>query len=93
LALLAAEHRVTYCHCPVFGRPDAAVAGNLLAVLAGGTSSDRERISKLISVSFAQKGVVQLDGDPSKASAMKLMGNMAIASQIEIAAECLTLGK
>jgi 3-hydroxyisobutyrate dehydrogenase-like beta-hydroxyacid dehydrogenase len=93
LAALAAEHGVTYCHCPVFGRPDAAAAGKLMAYVAGGSPEVRHQVSGLVGVTFAQNGVHDLGSDPSSASAMKLVGNSYIAGQIELASECLALGE
>lgn len=92
LAAIAAEHGVTYCHCPIFGRPDAASAGKLLGYLAGGSVEVRKQVSGLVGVTFCQNGVHDLGSDPSSASAMKLVGNSYIAGQIELASECLTLG-
>jgi 3-hydroxyisobutyrate dehydrogenase-like beta-hydroxyacid dehydrogenase len=92
LAALAAEHGVTYCSCPVFGRPDAAAAGKLLAYLSGGSVEIRHQVAGLVGVTFAQNGVHDLGEDPSSASAMKLVGNSYIAGQIELASECLALG-
>lgn len=92
LAALAAEHGVTYCHCPVFGRPDAAAGGKLLAYLAGGPEDVRHRVAGLAGTTFAQNGVHDLGADAAAASAMKLVGNTYIVGQIELAAECLALG-
>lgn len=92
LAAIAAEHGVTYCHCPVFGRPDAAAAGKLLAYLSGGSIEVRKQVAGLAGVTFAQMGVHDIGDDPSHASAMKLVGNSYIAGQIELASECLALG-
>ena len=92
LAALAVEHGVTFIHCPVFGRPDAAAAGNLKAVISGGNKSERDLVAEMVESSFAQKGVMDLGDDPGSASAMKLVGNFYILGQIELAAECLTVG-
>ena len=92
LAALAAEPGVTYCHCTVFGRPDVAATGKLLAYLAGGTEVVRHQVAGIAGVTFAQNGVHALGADPSAASAMKLVGNSYIAGQIELASECLALG-
>lgn len=92
LTALAAEHGVTYCHCPVFGRPDAAATGTLLAYLAGGSEAVRHQVAGIVGVTFAQNGVHDLGGDSSAASAMKLVGNSYIVGQIELASECLALG-
>ena len=41
----------------------------------------------------AGRGVRDLGSDPSAANSLKLMGNLFIVSQIELAAECLALGE
>lgn len=93
LAALAAEHNVTYCHCPVFGRPDAAAAGKLKAYVAGASEDVRMTVAGLAGVTFAQNGVLDLGPDPSHATAMKLLGNCFIVGQIELAAELLSLAE
>lgn len=92
LAALGAEHGVQYCHCPVFGRPDAAAAGRLLAYLSGATETIRRQVSGLVGVTFAQAGVHDLGDDPASATGMKLLGNSYIAGQIELAGQTLALG-
>lgn len=92
LAALGAEHGVYYCHCPVFGRPDAAAAGRLLAYISGATEMIRRQISGLVGVTFAQAGVHDLGDDPAAATRMKLLGNSYIAGHIELAGQTLALG-
>ncbi|GAB4824166.1 hypothetical protein N2152v2_011212 [Parachlorella kessleri] len=91
LAGLAASQEVAYCAGPVFGRPDAAAAGMLKGVVAGGTAELRGRIQQL-AAGYAGRGVWDLGDDPGPGHAMKLMGNMFIIGQMELAAHCLALG-
>jgi hypothetical protein len=54
LAAAAAERHVHYVSCPVFGRPDAAATGSLIACLAGATATLRHSLIPLVA-SFASK--------------------------------------
>jgi 3-hydroxyisobutyrate dehydrogenase-like beta-hydroxyacid dehydrogenase len=92
LAAQAADRGIAYCTCPIFGRPDAAAAGSLMAALAGATAEVRGRLRPLVAA-FAKNKVWDLGDDAAAANAFKLTGNMYIVSQIELAAECLTLGE
>lgn len=92
LANMAAERGVMYCACPVFGRPPAAAAGSLMAVLSGGDAAVRARVMEVVPA-FAGRRVWDLGDDPAAASTFKLCGNFYIVGQVELAAECLTLGK
>ena len=92
LAAAAAEAGVSYCACPVWGRPDAAAAGRLMACLAGGDAGVRRRLRPLVDA-FAQRNVWALGDDPTAAHAAKLAGNHFIMSQIQSVSEVLALGK
>lgn len=91
LASIASRNNLTYMSCPVFGRPDAAQAGMLLAILAGGTDAQRQRMKPILSSSFAKRGVWDLGDRPEKANTLKLAGNLFIVGSIELAATCMTL--
>lgn len=91
LSQRAAERGATYVTCTVFGRPDAAAAARLTALLSGGTAELRARLTPL-AAAFASVNVLDLGGDPGAATSLKLCGNGLIGAQIQIAAEFLTLG-
>lgn len=80
-----------YANCPVFGRPDAAAGGTLVAVPAGAPAA-RERLAPLLQA-FSGRGVWDLGDDPAASAALKLIGNSWIVSQIEVASQCLALGE
>lgn len=82
------EHGVKYLACPVFGRPDAARAGNLWLCLAGEEAS-KEKVTPLLDV--MGQGVYDFGNDPAAANVVKLAGNFLIASSIEAIAEAFTL--
>jgi 3-hydroxyisobutyrate dehydrogenase-like beta-hydroxyacid dehydrogenase len=87
----AAAAGVLFVNCPVFGRPDAAAAGSLVAVPAG-PPAGLERLAPLLPA-FAKRGIWNdLGADPATAAALKLVGNFWIVSQMEVASQCLTLG-
>lgn len=67
----AAKAGVLYANCPVFGRPDAAAAGQLVAVPAGAPQA-RERLAPLLPA-FAGRGVWDLGDDPAASAALKLV--------------------
>ena len=73
LAARAAAKGVAYISGPVFGRPDAAAAGQLTGLLAGGTKAARDRIRPLVA-SYAGPAVLDLGDDPGAANALKLSG-------------------
>lgn len=85
----AAVAGFAYVNCPVFGRPDAAAAGALIAVPAGPADA-RECLAALLPA-FAGRGVWDLGEDPAASAALKLTGNFWIVSQIELASQCLGL--
>lgn len=80
---LAAEHRRRgqgYLSVPVFGRPEAAEAGQLLVVAAGAPELV-ERCRPLFDAIGRQTFVA--GSDPSQANAVKLCGNFMIAAVLE----------
>lgn len=89
-AAAAAKAGVEFVNMSVFGRPDAAATGSLVAVPAGPAAA-RQALAPLLPA-FAGRGVWDLGEDPATSASFKLIGNFWISSQIEVAAECLALG-
>jgi 3-hydroxyisobutyrate dehydrogenase-like beta-hydroxyacid dehydrogenase len=75
---------------PVFGRPEAAVAGKLF-IVAGGDPADIEFADPLCRA--AAQRVFGVGKKPSAASLVKLCGNFMILSAIESMAEAMTLAE
>jgi 3-hydroxyisobutyrate dehydrogenase-like beta-hydroxyacid dehydrogenase len=71
-AAAASKAGVAFVNCPVFGRPDAATAGQLIAVPAG-AAAGREAIKPLLPA-FAGRGTWDLGDDPASSAALKLIG-------------------
>jgi 3-hydroxyisobutyrate dehydrogenase-like beta-hydroxyacid dehydrogenase len=90
---LAREHAAggqSFVAAPVFGRPQAAQAGELTVVAAG----PRDVIEKHRDVlSALGPKLVVVGEDPPMAATMKLLGNFLIASLIESLAEMLALAR
>jgi 3-hydroxyisobutyrate dehydrogenase-like beta-hydroxyacid dehydrogenase len=90
-AELAAEHRrhgVQYVSAPVFGRPEAAAAGQLNIVVAGDAAAI-DRVQPLLDV-IGQR-TWRVGADPLQANAVKVAGNFMIAAAIESMAEAAVL--
>lgn len=88
---LVEEHRrhgVGYVAAPVFGRPDAAAAGQLHVVVAGSDSAV-ERVQPLLEA-IGQR-VWRIGTEPPQANAVKLAGNFMIAAAIESMAEAVVM--
>jgi 3-hydroxyisobutyrate dehydrogenase-like beta-hydroxyacid dehydrogenase len=88
---LADDHRrrgVGYVAAPVFGRPEAAAAGQL-SIVAAGDSAVIDRVQPLLDA-IGQR-TWRVGTDPSQASALKLAGNFMIASAIETLAEAAVM--
>ena len=84
---LAAEHAARgqgFLSAPVFGRPEAANAGNLL-VVAGGDSAQIERFRPLFEAMGRQTFFAGTE--PWQANAVKLCGNFMIAAMLEAFSE------
>jgi 3-hydroxyisobutyrate dehydrogenase-like beta-hydroxyacid dehydrogenase len=80
--------RQRYVAAPVFGRPEAAAAGKLFIVAAGGqTTIDH---CKPLFDAMGQKAFVTGDR-PSMANVVKLSGNFMIASMLESLGETVAL--
>ena len=73
---------------PVFGRPDAAAAGQLFVVAAGGRDA-LDAVAPLFDA-IGQKTFV-VSGTPKAANLVKLSGNFLIASVIESLGEAMAL--
>ena len=82
----AADHR--YVAAPVFGRPEAAAAGQLFVVAAG--EPEAIEAATPLFEAFGQKTFV-VSRTPKTASLVKLSGNFLIASVIESLGEALAL--
>ncbi|KAF8983173.1 hypothetical protein BGZ46_010711 [Entomortierella lignicola] len=88
---LAAYPQHSYLQCPVFGRPPAAHAAQLVWVSSG----NAEAIQKL-NPYFASMSKSTIDlktTDVSSASTFKLIGNFFVVGTIELLAEGLTLAE
>lgn len=88
---LAEEHRrrgVGYVAAPVFGRPEAAAAGQL-NIVAAGDDAIIDRVQPLLD--HIGQRTWRVSPEPSQASALKLAGNFMIASAIETVAEAAVL--
>jgi 3-hydroxyisobutyrate dehydrogenase-like beta-hydroxyacid dehydrogenase len=88
LAGAHAERAQHYVAAPVFGRPDAAAAGQLFVVAAG--PSDQVLRCQPIFDAIGQK-TFNVGADASAANVVKLAGNFLITTVIESLAECLAL--
>lgn len=88
---LAARHASAgqvFVAAPVFGRPDAAAAGELVVVAAGAATAI-ERLTPVFEAIGRRTEVV--GGTPSQATLVKLAGNFLIGSVIESLGEALAL--
>jgi 3-hydroxyisobutyrate dehydrogenase-like beta-hydroxyacid dehydrogenase len=73
---------------PVFGRPDAAAAAQLVVVAAGPTEAV-ERVRPLLEAIGRKRFVIGTE--PYSANAVKLAGNFLIASMLETLSEAFAL--
>jgi 3-hydroxyisobutyrate dehydrogenase-like beta-hydroxyacid dehydrogenase len=90
LSMAHAGNGISYLACPVFGRPDAARAGNLWLCLAG-DQGVKERIRPLLEV--MGQGIYDFGSYPPAANVAKLAGNFLIASAIEAMSEAFCLAE
>jgi len=88
LADAHAARRQGYVAAPVFGRPDAAEARQLL-VVAAGSADAVERVRPLLEA-IGRKLFV-LGSEPAAANTVKLAGNFLIVSAIETMGEAFAL--
>jgi 3-hydroxyisobutyrate dehydrogenase-like beta-hydroxyacid dehydrogenase len=79
-----------YVACPVFGRPDAARAGNLWLCVAGDDTAKR-RVRPLLEI--MGQGIYDFGISPPAANVAKLAGNFLIAAAIEAMAEAFCLAE
>ncbi|KAF9375017.1 hypothetical protein CPB97_011753 [Podila verticillata] len=83
--------RHIYLQCPVFGRPEAAKAGQLLWVASGHAGTIARLHPMFMSMSYE---VLDLkDEDVAAGCTMKLIGNFMIMAQTEILAEGINLAR
>jgi 3-hydroxyisobutyrate dehydrogenase-like beta-hydroxyacid dehydrogenase len=82
-----AKKGVEFMDVPVFGSRNEAANGGLW-VLAGGKRDVFERIRPILG---AMGETVHYMGDSGKGSAMKLVGNLIVASQLEALGEAMVL--
>jgi 3-hydroxyisobutyrate dehydrogenase-like beta-hydroxyacid dehydrogenase len=88
---LAAEHRrhnVQYVAAPVFGRPEAAAAGQL-QIVAAGDNAAIDRAQPLFDC-LGQR-TWRVGREPHQANAVKLAGNFLLAAAIEGMAEAAVM--
>lgn len=90
---MAREHEragAAYVGAPVFGRPDAAAAGNLWIAVSGPEPA-RRRVAPLLAA--AGRGTFDFGDDPGAANIAKLCGNFLIASSIEALGEAAAMAE
>jgi 3-hydroxyisobutyrate dehydrogenase-like beta-hydroxyacid dehydrogenase len=83
-----ARHGQGYVAAPVFGNPDAAKARQLF-IVAAGVPADVERCRPLIGNLGQQTFIV--GADPAHANLVKLLGNMMMATTLEMLGETVAL--
>ncbi|KAJ3030640.1 hypothetical protein HDV00_008761 [Rhizophlyctis rosea] len=81
---------VRYLACPMFGRPDAALAKQLVGSLAG-NPADKVEVRPYLDA--MTKAVIDVGDEPHMANSEKLIGNFIILSAIEVLAEAQTLAE
>jgi 3-hydroxyisobutyrate dehydrogenase-like beta-hydroxyacid dehydrogenase len=88
---LQAAHKkagLGYLSAPVFGRPDMAASGQLVAAVAG----DADALAKIASVFEAITArVVPVGEEAEKANLFKIAGNFMIASELQATGEAFAL--
>jgi 3-hydroxyisobutyrate dehydrogenase-like beta-hydroxyacid dehydrogenase len=82
-----AEKGVDFLDVPVFGSRNEAASGGLW-VLAGGKRDVFNRVRPILD---AISDTVHFMGEPGNGSAMKLVGNLIVASQLEALGEAMVL--
>ncbi|KAG0196522.1 hypothetical protein BGX28_010030 [Mortierella sp. GBA30] len=89
--LFAPYPQHTYLQCPVFGRPPAAHAAQLIWVASG--NQDAIEILKPYFASMSRKLIDLKTSDVTRGSSFKLIGNFFVVGTIELLAEGLTLAE
>ena len=88
---LQAAHKARglgYLSAPVFGRPEMAETGQLVAVVAG----DADALAKMTSVfQTVTSRIVPVGDEAEKANLFKICGNFMIASELEAIGEAFAL--
>lgn len=79
-----------YLAAPVFGRPDAAAAGQLAICLAGNEAA-KERVRPVLSA--ISQGIFDFGTEPAQANVVKASGNFLINAAMEAMAEALALAE
>jgi 3-hydroxyisobutyrate dehydrogenase-like beta-hydroxyacid dehydrogenase len=90
LAQAQGERGGAYVAAPVFGRPDAAAAGQLWIATSGPAAAKAAARPVL---ELLGQGIRDFGGDPTAAHVVKLAGNFLIAAACEAMAEAYTLGE
>lgn len=90
LAELHRQRSCAYLAAPVFGRPDAAAAGEL-SICVAGESAAKERARPVLRA--MGPGIYDFGDDPAQANLVKISGNFLINSAMEAMAEALALGE
>lgn len=82
-----AKHKKGYLACPVFGRPDAAAAGQLRLCLSGDPLL-KEKVRPYLSL---MGEIWDFGESPTGANIIKLAGNFMICSMVELLSEAFSL--
>ena len=88
IAIAHSERGAGYLAVPVFGRPEAAAAGKLWAVMSGPAAA-KERVRAILAA-FSQ-GSFDFGDDIGAANTVKLAGNFLILSAMEALAEAFAM--
>ena len=90
LAHYHTEHGSIYVASPVFGRPDAAAARQLV-ICTSGPAAAKERVRPLQEI--VGQTLFDYGEDPGAANVAKLAGNFLIAAALEAMAEAFTMAE
>lgn len=90
LAHYHTEHGSIYVASPVFGRPDAAAARQLV-ICTSGPAAAKERVRPLQEI--VGRTLFDYGEDPGAANVAKLAGNFLIAAALEAMAEAFTMAE
>src|ERR1700722_14300770 len=90
LASYHAEHENTYIAAPVFGRPDAAAARQLV-VCTSGPAAAKDRVRPLLEA--IGRVIYDYGEDPGAANVAKLTGNFLIIAALEAMGEAFAMAE
>jgi 3-hydroxyisobutyrate dehydrogenase-like beta-hydroxyacid dehydrogenase len=90
LASYHAEHENTYIAAPVFGRPDAAAARQLV-VCTSGPAAAKDRVRPLLEA--IGRIIYDYGEDPGAANVAKLTGNFLIIAALEAMGEAFAMAE